>query len=424
MSSQPEYNTVPTDLGILRELAERKMDIANDPVNRERKRSWLELHSGSVVRPMVLAEWGGVLDKARPYSPALQCREEWAREIENALRTEIWVFDELQDDHVVEPYHNVRWFVDTTYYRVEAEYEQVEGDHLTAKRWKSPIKNIAEDFHLLKPRTYTVDREKTLGWKAHLEQVFDGILPVRIRGGYWWTMGMTIQVAYLIGLEELMLYMFDDPEGLHRVMRFLCDDHIAFADWLEKEGLLCLNNENDYVGSGSIGYTQELSLTQGSEMVAAQMKDTWVLLESQETVGVGPRQFEEFIFPYQQEIADRFGLVYYGCCEPLHHRWEVLRKMPNLRVASVSPLCNQEIMGEALGNDYVFSRKPNPTLISTDDFNEELIRKDIRVTLDIARRRDCRLEMIMKDVHTLREEPHRLARWVQWTREEIERGWG
>jgi len=98
--------------------------------------------------------------------------------------------------------------------------------------------------------------------------------------------------------------------------------------------------------------------------------------------------------------------------------------MPNLRVASVSPLCNQEIMGEALGNDYVFSRKPNPTLISTDDFNEELIRKDIRVTLDIARRRDCRLELIMKDVHTLREEPHRLARWVQWTREEIERGWG
>jgi len=424
MTHQPEYRTREADLRVLRDLARRKMEIAHDEVNLERKRCWLELHSGSVVRPMVLAEWGGVMDKARPYSPTLQCEELWAREVENALRTEIWMFEELQDDHVVEPFYNIRWFVEVTGYGVEPEYEQVEGNHLTAKKWKPPIKNIAEDFHLLKPRTFSVDREKTLTWKEHLENVFDGILPVRIRGQYWWSMGMTYQAALLIGLEELMLYMFDDPEGLHRVMRFLCDDHLAFAEWLEQEGLLCLNNENDYIGSGSIGYTRELPLQQGTTTMPAQMADMWVLLESQETVLVGPTQFAEFIFPYQQEIARRFGLVYYGCCEQLHHRWEVIRRLPNLRAVSISPLCDQDYMAEALGDKYIFSRKPNPTLISAEEFDEELIRRDIRHTIEIAKRHNCRLELIMKDVHTLHEEPYRLARWVQLAREEIAKNWG
>ena len=78
-------------------------------------------------------------------------------------------------------------------------------------------------------------------------------------------------------------------------------------------------------------------------------------------------------------------------------------------------------MAEALGNRYVFSRKPNPTLISTPGFSEALIRQDLRTTLSAASRHSCRLEIIMKDVHTLNNEPWRLARWVQLAREESER---
>jgi len=78
-------------------------------------------------------------------------------------------------------------------------------------------------------------------------------------------------------------------------------------------------------------------------------------------------------------------------------------------------------MAEALKRDYVFSRKPNPALISTERFDESAIRADIRETLDTAG--ECRLELIMKDVHTLANEPQRLARWVQLAREEIAANW-
>ena len=84
---------------------------------------------------------------------------------------------------------------------------------------------------------------------------------------------------------------------------------------------------------------------------------------------------------------------------------------------SVSPWADERFMADALDRAVVFSRKPNPTLISTARFDEAAIRADLRQTLEAAR--DCRLEIIMKDVHTLNNEPERLPRWVQIAREEI-----
>ena len=45
-----------------------------------------------------------------------------------------------------------------------------------------------------------------------------------------------------------MMDMFDNPEGVHRLMAFLRDGHAAKIDYLECNGLLSLNNEGDYVG--------------------------------------------------------------------------------------------------------------------------------------------------------------------------------
>ncbi|MGQ9631262.1 MAG: hypothetical protein ACUVXI_13280 [bacterium] len=406
-----------SDIDILRGLAGRKAKIAQDPTNLERKMLWYKHDMGKDGRPMVLAEIQGVLDEVLPDS-ALECKDPWARKIERGLRMEIYNFDVLKDDHVVEPYINTNWKVETSNYGVEATVYRPENEgKLGARRWDPPIKDLDKDFDLLHPRTYTVDRESSLAEKEHLTGIFRDILPVRIRGSFWWTMGMTWTAIDLIGLENLMLSMYDNPEGLHRLMKFIHDDFLAFADWLEREGLLSLNNENDYIGSGSMGYTRDLPQPDWREGDSVRKRDLWVLLESQETVGVGPDLFEEFIFPYQLDIAKRFGKCYYGCCEPVHSRWHILKRIPNLARVSVSPWADEEFMADALGGDYVYSRKPNPTLVSTSHFDEDAIREDIRKTLTVAR--DCRVEIIMKDVHTLKNEPERLARWVEIAREEI-----
>ena len=53
----------------------------------------------------------------------------------------------------------------------------------------------------------------------------------------------------------------------------------------------------------------------------------WGFCESQETVGVSPKMFEEFVFAYQLPILDRFGLNIYGCCEPLDRRFDIVKRI-------------------------------------------------------------------------------------------------
>ena len=60
----------------------------------------------------------------------------------------------------------------------------------------------------------------------------------------------------------------------------------------------------------------------------------------------------------------------------------------------------------------------NPVRILVVD-DEAAIRRDLRQTLETAR--GCRIELIMKDVHTLNGEPDRAGRWVALAREEIRR---
>ncbi len=419
------------DIGVLRALAARKARAAASAVNAERRARWLRHNGLGHTPPLVLAEISGVMDETVPET-SLQCADEWARGVERGLRAELYEHEVLKDDHVVEPWIACNWRVQATPYVDPSETSihvpRRDDRKLGARRWDPPLTDLARDFGKLRQRVFSVDREGTLAERDLLDEVFQGILPARIRGAHWWTFGMTWTVIDLIGLENLMLFMYDDPEGLHRLMRFLHDDHAAFASWLEREGLLTLNNGSDYTGSGSRGHCRELpapgfaSAGPAAPSGPARTRDLWLLLESQETVGVGPRQFEEFIFPYQLDLAARFGLVYYGCCEPVHGRWDVLKRIPNLRSVSVSPWADEAVMAGALAGRYVYSRKPNPSQVSTGIFDESAIRSDLARTFTIAK--DCDVEIIMKDVHTLRGHPGRLARWVQLAREESGKAFG
>jgi hypothetical protein len=76
-------------------------------------------------------------------------------------------------------------------------------------------------------------------------------------------------------------------------------------------------------------------------------------------------------------------------------------------------------MAELLEDSYVFSMKPSPADLATPTINEEAIRKKLRDSLEITR--GCRVEIIMKDNHTIGNNPQNVIRWVQMAKEEAER---
>ncbi len=423
-----DANPIPqSDIDLLRTLMDRKLTLADDPVNLERRQAWYDFDSAADgARPMILAEVGGCMSSAFPDDVPLECEHPKARNIEFDLRMTFWHFDELKDDHVIEPVSQIiSWDISETDFGVAKidHYAKTADGAMGARKWEHPIQDLDKDFDKLHIRQRSVNREATLARKAFVDELFGDMAPSQLSGGCGWTQGMTWTAIDLIGLENLMLFMYDQPEGLHRLMGLLRDDLIAQAEWMEAKGLLTLNNKDAYTGSGSLGYTHALPQSDfDGEHV--RIKDLWALSESQETVGVGPDQFAEFIFPYQKDVIERFGFCYYGCCEPVHTRWHVLKGIENLRRVSISPWCDQEFMAEAMGNRYGFSRKPNPSLISTPKFDEAVIREDVSGTLAITKAYGCPVEVVMKDVHTLGGDPQRLQTWVHIAREEAAKVYG
>jgi hypothetical protein len=107
--------------------------------------------------------------------------------------------------------------------------------------------------------------------------------------------------------------------------------------------------------------------------------------------------------------------VYYGCCEPVHDRLELIMKaIPNLRSVSVSGWSDLEKVAEMLGNGYVYSRKPTPALVSGLNPPWDLARRDMERTYR-ATKNGC-VEILFRDLYTVARDRCRLAEWVRMAR--------
>jgi len=137
---------------------------------------------------------------------------------------------------------------------------------------------------------------------------------------------------------------------------------------------------------------------------------------------VSPEMQDEFDITPLKPLLERYGLVYYGCCEPLHNKIDIVRKIRNVRKISVSPWANKEIAAASIRGDYVFSAKPNPSHVAMVSFDAELIRKDLTETVQICRRHNTPCELILKDVSTVCNDPSRLAKWEKIAMDVVQNG--
>ena len=129
---------------------------------------------------------------------------------------------------------------------------------------------------------------------------------------------------------------------------------------------------------------------------------------------------EEFEIEYAKQYYEHCGLVYYGCCEPLHDRIDIIRKIPNVRKISISPWADVDIAATNIGRDYVMSRKTNPAFVAVQTMDEEQIKKEVLETLKACERYKTPCEFILKDISTVNYKPERLERWSKLVRSIIE----
>ncbi|NLV45285.1 MAG: hypothetical protein GXY07_12400 [Candidatus Hydrogenedentes bacterium] len=408
------------DTDILRGLASQVAEIALLPVHKEKAELWRRLNDLDSVRPMVWINelpWNemNVDDEL-----TLRAEHPWARDQECELRRTLYQWKHLPGDMVVSDYLSCPLAIHSTDFGIVEDVDIVKTDEtndIVSRHFHIQIQEPEDIAKIKMPRVTHNEEATEIRYQAMCE-VYRGIMPVRKVGQthIWFT-----PWDYLIrwwGVQEAMLDLVMRPDMAHAAVDRMVDAWMVELDQFVEQNLLSLDNNNTRVGSGGYGYT---SMLPGSDYDPAHVKphNMWGCSNAQAFSEVSPEMHWEFAIEHDLRWLERWGLVYYGCCEPLDNKLDVLRRVPNLRKLSVSPWCKAERVIEGIGSDYVISHKPNPAIVAESAWDPVQARKNIRDFLDKAEGR-CHIELIMKDISTVRYDPKRLWAWAEIAMEEAE----
>jgi len=404
----------PGDRDILRGLAHEVAEIAASDEMADKRRLWRGHNALKKIRPVVFCDpengWNEIITESQ-----MACEGRLARRWEMDLRKEIFWGREMGDDKPVEPFFDVPYTVSPDDWGLQTVFHQTDTA-CGAQSWDAPVQDYERDLPKLHAPEFEIDRETTNGCLDVAGDVFGDIMTVRLKGTWWWSLGLTLPAVMLRGLTNLLMDFIDQADNLKAFLKLISDGHLAKLDYLEANNLLSLNNDGTYIGSGGYGFTGELPRDDFDGLVRC--ADMWGFAESQETVNVSPKMYEEFVFPYERPILERFGLTCYGCCEPIDPRWDAVKRHHRLRRVSCSPWADYEKMAGCLEDRYIFSMKPSPVPLSRPKIDSDTIRADLREAL--AKTSGCVVEIIMKDNHTIGNRPENLTEWCAIARQEAE----
>ena len=424
-SGYPEIRSMDTrlvfssgELDVLRVLGKKTAEIAARPEMGQKAILWTKHNDLETDVPLVFIDpengWNEII-----LSDDLMCTDPLARVWEMALRKLIYWANEMKDDKVIEAVFDVPYSYTDTGWGLEL--GKIGGENGGSFKIKQAIEVYDRDFQKLHHPQFVIDYKQSERVMALAHEVFNGILSIRQKATWWWSLGLTMDYIFIRGLEDFMMDMIVEPEWVHRTMRLLCEGKLAMLDQLEQDGLLPDNTGATYVGSGGFGFTNQLP-QKDFDPNRVRTQDMWGFCESQETSSCSAEMYEEFVFPYHSRILDRFGLNCYGCCESYNERWHVIKKLPRLRRISVSAWSDWTTVPDYLGKNYIASVKPKPTPLASGKMDEEIVRTEARKAVRETKGGIC--EFIMKDNHTLGGNPRNATRWVEIMKEEIDKAYG
>ena len=398
------------DRDVLRRLGQRKAEIASADAQEEHRRLWTKLNRLESERPMVWlfeVPWNemNVDDEL-----TLECEGGVSQAMERGLRREIYQWDHMAGDMVVAPFIPVGPTLSDTGFGLSEKVDVARTDatsSVVSRHFHIQIKDESDIDKIQMPEV-TLDQE---AWDRSLEltsEIFDGIIPVTKIGVKSTSIAPWDLLVRLTGVDEVLTDMVLRPDYIHKMMDRMTQAFICRLEQHEALNILATNNEI-WLGGGP-QFTDELPQPD-CDPEQVRPIDMWGRTMSQIFSAVSPAMHEEFALQYECRWLERFGLTYYGCCEQLDEKVGILRKnVPNLRKISMSPWIDLDVAIDNIGQDYVFSLKTNPAVLAEDTWRPDVVREDLAQTLD--RLKNQHVEIIMKDISTVRYEPQRLWEWA------------
>jgi hypothetical protein len=405
-----DHDRAVRDRAVLRPLAAAVAEIAALPVHRETIDAWKALNGLRPTRPMALIDELPWHEMDVDGELALQAEDEDCRAFEQTLRRTLYGWRHMRLDMVVEPVIDVPRVIRSTGFGVEMEERTLSVDphnEIVSHEYHDQLADDAAVARIRAPEV-ELDVEATERVESKAREAFEGLLDVRMQG---WLPSFELwdDIVYWRGAQTVLFDLADRPEHMHAIASRYTDARLAMLDQLEAKGLL--GREQALIHCTG-AWTDELPAP-GHDPARPRARDLWTYGMAQILLSVSPGMFEEFEVPYAARWYERFGLGYYGCCDPLHDRVHLVRRIPNVRKVSMSPWADVEVGAAAIGRDFVVSWKPNPASVARDSWSPEAIEAEMRRVVESCAATGSPLEIILKDISTVRYQPQRLWEWAE-----------
>jgi len=405
------------DYKILRFLATKKRELVENFNNDRNIRLWKDTNDlKSKGAPVFIDEipWHEIKDELLH----LQCKNKYLREVEETLRKEIYIMQHFPCNMIFKNEIECAAVIYDSGFGIKEKSKTIspgKGSKILSRQFKPIIKGFEDISKLKEPEIY-YDDKLTMRRFAVLKDIFDGRMEVRLTGkkGYWFTPWDNL-VRYT-GVEPVMIDLIEKPEYIDELVKRFVDLSLIRLEKYAQLEIWGSNNSNVRVGSGGYGYTHDLKEEERSN-IGIPPKNMWGCGNAQVFSSVSSEMHYEFSLKHEIRWMEKFGLNYYGCCEPLHDKIDILEKIPNLRKISISPWANIDMAKEKIDGRYVMSIKPNPALLAMSTLDEDLVRSEIKDIL--SKTKDVSKEIILKDISTVKHEPQRIDIWANIVMEEI-----
>ena len=403
----------------LRRLAYEYYEAALSPENAERRRLHRAVNDLKMERPVVLISEIPFHELNFDGSLTLKCTDPDLRRVEDRLRKTLFQWKYFPADMILHPFVSIEKVVYNTGDGIKIEddriYDKTDKDQqgISSHKYHDQLATL-EDLDKITLPTLTYDKEETMRRYTKVAEAIGDIVPVKVTAPWGnaychpWD-----DIAMYRGAEPLLIDLYDEPEFTHEMVSrlFACAKHrIDQMEALELFEMnptslhcttaLCSDLDKDYDGG------------------KVTRKNMWFRGMAQIFSCVSKAMHDEFDIQYMKEIAETFGATYYGCCEPLDKKIDILEQISNLRKISISPWADVEIAAEAINTKYVVGHKPNPAAV-TVPLDEDAHRKDMARTLSALKRNGCNADIVLKDISSAGHNVQNLIRWEQITMEMV-----
>ena len=403
----------PKEKQILRELARQYADLAALPVQRERYERGRDINDLKPRRPMVWLDEIPWHEMDIDGNLQLLCEDDFARQMESHFRRTLYRWEYLQGDMVVENVYNVPRHYTSTGMGIEVHEDKLSTDernHIISHYYLDQL-DTKEKVEALREPVLTAYPDIDNQHVEWANDILDGILPVRLQGYYIYHAPWD-HIPRFRGVTQVLTDLMVNPDHMHAIMRKFTD--YGFSTMKQMESLQLLD-----AGISNLHCTPPYVSGFEPSSGPVNMKNCWFRGMAQLFTDVSPQMFKEFELDYVKPLMAEFGLVYYGCCEALDHKIQLLKTIPNLRKIGVSPWASIEACAEQIGGDYVFAHKPNPAHVS-GTFNEDATRKEITHVIETCHKYGCPYEFVIKDISTVTYKPQNLSMWAKTVKEVID----